>query len=768
MMPGYHTSLVFRLMVSIFVVMVAVFSLGNVITVQLAQNSLKAQGERQLELQKEQLEKQVQEARERLRRKVQPQIDMLMEFSKGPLIMRVNEVESHSNLNNGEVIDAFRTCFDTHETESPLFHCLRTNIFQLGTARIIASLNRTFVTTAINFLVQDEDMVGVFVEDWDEGAYAGFLKGPKGQVIETSERPEFGEDAIIIERDILEDEEYIGKLYFVYTSKRILAMEATTQARVQKASQLIDENIAKRSWEITVSRLIEGILFFLVLMVAISLISLNTIIRPLKTLKDSADQLAHGVLDEDIDTTRRDEIGSLAKSFAIMRDAIRRTISELHVANEALSKAKHRLEKLLEGTREIASAREKFTPIIKSLDIILSEITTLPDTKVSIAFRESLSSNTTGYAHFQMPVQPHVNGTTSLKLDSIKKIDHFFADKIFPDDHIELGALHGSQMDGRRLTVPIRQEENFMGLMLIEGLDQASFRDEDQRFVDTLSQSLSIALKNIDFTYEVAEKVRMESELRTAAAVQQALFPKRLPELPDVDIATYFQSASETGGDWYGFMTQFEGHLFVLIGDVTGHGTPAALVTATASATTRILEEMFFLSYSIDRLPPSPIDCLKYLNASIYEAGHPNFLMTFFIARINLKTGLVTFSNAGHTFPCLVRGDGKVKRLLNANSRLGYDQNWEFTEVTIQLRKDDVLLFYTDGLTECENTSGEMWGEKRLTRALRKYRHAPTQKLVDKIVEENANFSGSRPLDDDLTLVCCRFLKEFPETNKPS
>ncbi len=761
-----QSSLVFRLLFSISVLMFFVFIVGNVITVRVAKSSLTAQGERQLALQKEEYNRQVEEARKQLMRKLQPQIEMISEFSKGPLIMRLNEVEVDANQTRRQIIDGFKDCFG-NEDEGLLFACIRARTLQAGTSKMISSLNRTFISTAINFLVTDEDLVGIYVEDWESQLYAGFYRNKNNEVIEMSSIDTFPKQNSIVEREIFDDGEYIGKLVFAFTTQRITTMQEATEQRIREAEALIDQNILERSREITLNRIIEGALFFCALLLAISFIAIKTIIRPIQTLRDSANQLARGELDGKIDTSGTDEVGSLAISFASMRDAIRETISELNVSNIALTQTKQRLERILEATREIASAHEKFTPIIKALDTILAEIPLKKSAKVHLAFKEAQPSGNIGYSHFQFPIGLSANGFASIQMNRIGGLKHFFSNQVFAEEPSEYGSS-GVLLRNHVLRIPIEQKDHFLALIEIEGVNSEVYGPSEQDFVETLSRSLAIALKNIDFTQELAEKIRMEGELKTAAAVQQALFPKTLPEVPNVQLATFFRSASETGGDWYGFMKRFDQHLYVMIGDVTGHGTPAALVTATASATCKILEEMYYLRYAFDREVPSPAECMKHLNNAIFEAGHPDFLMTFFIACINLDTGALTFSNAGHNFPLIVRANGKVKRLLNANSRLGYAKDWMFSQKDEQLEHDDLILFYTDGLTENENTAGEMWGEKRLVRALRRYRNQSAQAIVDQLIQENDDFSGQRALADDITVVCTRITAPFPhkkETN---
>lgn len=249
-----------------------------------------------------------------------------------------------------------------------------------------------------------------------------------------------------------------------------------------------------------------------------------------------------------------------------------------------------------------------------------------------------------------------------------------------------------------------------------------------------------------------AEKIRMEGELKTAAAIQNHLLPRKLPEVPQVDLGSFYESASETGGDWYGFMTADPNHLSIFIGDVTGHGTPAALVTATACTTFRLLEYMYSQNSQMLETFHTPAELMKFLNQMVLEAGNSLYLMTFLITRLNLDELTITYSNAGHHFPLLIRGNAN-RNLLNVNYRLGSYENQEFKESTFQLKSGDLLCLYTDGLTETMDGDGKQWGERQLVRYLKKHRALPAQCIVDGIIEEINCWRKTQTLEDDVTLV---------------
>jgi len=167
---------------------------------------------------------------------------------------------------------------------------------------------------------------------------------------------------------------------------------------------------------------------------------------------------------------------------------------------------------------------------------------------------------------------------------------------------------------------------------IIVDYDINDYKAKSELTAEKLYTTIIASLRAFDLLHRIEktslEKARLELELETTAAVQKALFPKSLPEVSNLKFHTYFASATRAGGDWYGFMTKISGYLYILIGDVTGHGAPAALVTATACATTRLIETVSV--FPGNRRTLSPGDFLSTLNTNIYLTGFPDFLMTFF------------------------------------------------------------------------------------------------------------------------------------------
>ncbi len=218
---------------------------------------------------------------------------------------------------------------------------------------------------------------------------------------------------------------------------------------------------------------------------------------------------------------------------------------------------------------------------------------------------------------------------------------------------------------------------------------------------------------------KVTEKMsRMESELQTAQAVQNTLFPEPTHySSAKISLAGAYQPASECGGDWWFYNTI--GHrVFLWIGDVTGHGVSAALVTSAARAAVSGIEANPLAT---------PALALKILNKAIFDASKGQKFMSFCVVAIDLKTGVCSYASAAHELPFLIRGSPGNPTLnphlsylpsSNTSYLLGQEENAEFVEDEIILEPGDRLFLYTDGITELQNEEGEQWGDRRVRQAI--------------------------------------------------
>lgn len=255
---------------------------------------------------------------------------------------------------------------------------------------------------------------------------------------------------------------------------------------------------------------------------------------------------------------------------------------------------------------------------------------------------------------------------------------------------------------------------------------------------------------------ETAEKARMESELATAKAVQETLFPESNAIIDAVSISGHYQPASECGGDWWHYCENGD-KVYIWIGDATGHGAPAALLTSAARAVASVI------SFG----PPlSAGESLGILNRAICETSKGKMMMTFFLAVIDKHTGEMNYANASHEPPLLLHAmDGVPSRddflPLNDvnNPRLGEQHGAEFKEATIQLKPGDRVVFYTDGVVDVKSPEGKTWGERRFLKALAgcMSESPETKDALGGVVDQIRNFRLDTPLDDDVTLILASF-----------
>ncbi|OFZ10578.1 MAG: hypothetical protein A2Z20_08945 [Bdellovibrionales bacterium RBG_16_40_8] len=273
-------------------------------------------------------------------------------------------------------------------------------------------------------------------------------------------------------------------------------------------------------------------------------------------------------------------------------------------------------------------------------------------------------------------------------------------------------------------------------------------KGEDE--VGSLSAGFNIMTKEISrLMQETIEKTRMEGELKTAKLVQSTLFPKEPMCEGGLEIRGYYEPASECSGDWWHYK-KINNHTIFCIGDATGHGVPAALITAAASSA----------AIAIETFPDMPLsEMMGVFNRIIYGTGNGQLMMTFFLGIYDHQTNIVTYCNASHEAPYLLSGNNNLKiediQFLKdvRGPRLGDKPNSVYKVAQAKLAKGDKIVLYTDGITELEDASGRMWGERSFIKCLISC-HNNNQNInetVTQIATEMSNYRKTHPLTDDIT-----------------
>lgn len=255
-----------------------------------------------------------------------------------------------------------------------------------------------------------------------------------------------------------------------------------------------------------------------------------------------------------------------------------------------------------------------------------------------------------------------------------------------------------------------------------------------------------------------AEKARMESELSTVRTVQETLFPPANAQFGPLKISGHFEPASECGGDWWSY-SRVDNKVILWVGDATGHGAPAALITSAARSAAAVIESLPSVT---------PALALTIMNKAIHQTSKGQIMMTFFIAAIDLDQKTFTYSSASHDPPYLLRRRGESfgkKDLLPLNDvngpRLGDHKDFVYEETTIAFEPGDLVFFYTDGILDIQNPEGKKWGERNFLKSLIDSANSKqdiSAKLEELLSKVNAYRSGAQ-LIDDVTMVMCEYEK---------
>lgn len=302
---------------------------------------------------------------------------------------------------------------------------------------------------------------------------------------------------------------------------------------------------------------------------------------------------------------------------------------------------------------------------------------------------------------------------------------------------------------GCMLAVPMKTQNEVKGLLLVgEKMNKKPFTAEEQNFLEALGGTAMTALENARLFHEELEKKRLEDELNLARTIQKGLLPQELPIIDGFDITGMSVSSKQIGGDYYDVIPLGNNEWMLVIADVSGKGTPAALLMANTQAALRALAP---LELSLPSMV-SRINDLLFANTSADK------FVTFFCGKLNTSKQTFTFCNAGHNPPLVRRADGSVERLMEGGLILGIMETIvPYEERTISFACGDVLLCYTDGVSEALNEQHEEYTEERLEVALNSSAQEGTAlEIVEAITRDVQSHAGIAPQSDDITMLVLR------------
>ncbi|MGH7723903.1 MAG: SpoIIE family protein phosphatase [Candidatus Eiseniibacteriota bacterium] len=298
------------------------------------------------------------------------------------------------------------------------------------------------------------------------------------------------------------------------------------------------------------------------------------------------------------------------------------------------------------------------------------------------------------------------------------------------------------------MACPIVSQGRIIGVFNLENDDLDAYHEGHLEFLKTFASQAAAAIERARLLDQALEARNLERELEIARGIQASFLPEKSPVFPGLDIAGLNISYREVGGDYYDFIPIVDNQIGLAIGDVSGKGVAAALLMAAFRAS--LLAEIRN-HYAIRRI-------LQKVNSLLYESTDPGKFVTAFYGVLDVKNKVFTFANAGHNPPLLLRASGEAEWLTEGGLALGVLSDAEYEERPVPVYVGDMLVLYTDGVTEASNTSGDQYGTRRLEDLVRSLRDRPAAEIVATLRERVEEFSEDHHLNDDLTVVVARLV----------
>jgi serine phosphatase RsbU (regulator of sigma subunit) len=304
------------------------------------------------------------------------------------------------------------------------------------------------------------------------------------------------------------------------------------------------------------------------------------------------------------------------------------------------------------------------------------------------------------------------------------------------------------------LAVPLGVGENVFGIIYADSpIAEGRFTEDHLKVLTTLASVAAIRVENARLAERQLEQERLERELQVASEIQQRFQPTAAPQLVGYELQGISFPCYEIGGDYYDFIERANGNLVVALGDVSGKGTAAALLMSSLHAAVHAQVESH----------ESPVTTIQSINRYLVASIPANRFVTLFYAELDPRNGSLVFLNAGHNPPLIVHSGGTMEQLAAGGLPLGIMADADFREGKTKLQPGDVLVIYSDGVSEAVNPAGEEFGPTRLYEVVARNLDASAAGIRDRIESSLTKFCQGTPAADDITLVICKRLAESAE-----
>jgi len=293
------------------------------------------------------------------------------------------------------------------------------------------------------------------------------------------------------------------------------------------------------------------------------------------------------------------------------------------------------------------------------------------------------------------------------------------------------------------LSAGMRYKGKPIGVLRVYTDEERHFSPFQTDLLKAVAAQAAAAIENARLLAEAIEAEETEKQVRLAADVQQRMIPQTPPKLPGVDFASVYVPCYTLGGDFYDFIPLPDDNIGLVVADVSGKGVPASLIMASVRAALRAHVDNTYYLYEV----------MRRVNLMLCRDTRPEEFVTLFYGVLDARNRRLTYCNAGHP-PGLIRRAGQLIELASDNMVLGVNPDEQYKQAVIDLKTDDVLLLYTDGLTDAANFKGERYGRQRLNESFHTADRAET--IAQSILWDLRKFVGLSKATDDVTMIVAK------------
>jgi sigma-B regulation protein RsbU (phosphoserine phosphatase) len=314
---------------------------------------------------------------------------------------------------------------------------------------------------------------------------------------------------------------------------------------------------------------------------------------------------------------------------------------------------------------------------------------------------------------------------------------------IVPDVSLDPRYVNARRSTCSEMVAPIISNDEVIGAFDLESDRKNAYTEDDLEILLLLASQVAIIIEKAMLYEQAVEKKRLQAQLEVARQVQLELLPSRDPKLEGFDISAYNFSTEEVSGDYYDFVSLYEDHLGIVIADVSGKGMPAALLMAFLRAS---LRAAIHIGYA-------PNISMSKVNYLLWESIENNQYVTAFYGALDATNRTLAYANAGHNPPLLMDAEGNARFIERGGIPLGMFRDTRYYEYYLPILAGQIIVLYTDGITEATNKAGTEYGRERLERKVREGRELSARELINFLHADVLEWTEGHGASDDVTFV---------------